>query len=857
MAANSPAANGFWKRLLHFELLDRRSSKRGQCGDRSRRHSRGRTALHLQCEPLEDRCLLSASSVSLSFDVSQLRVDPQSYDPSHLLVRFDNAVVDPGHYLQASRNSALHGIEWASALPMVSGLQKLRVGGDLALEAALAALRADPHVLYAEPDYTVRMTDIPTDPRFSEQWDLHNTGQSGGTIDADIDAAEAWNVTTGSGSVVVAVIDTGVDYLHPDLAGNIWVNVDEIPGNGLDDDNNGYVDDVRGYDFYNDDANPMDDNNHGTHVAGTIGAIGDNSAGVAGINWDVQIMPLKFLGADGSGTTSDAIEAIRYAVANGAQISNNSWGGDPFSNAMFDAIRDARDAGHIFVAAAGNGNFLGIGLNNDATPFYPASYNLDNIVAVAATDHNDQLAVFSNYGASSVELAAPGVSILSTTRNNSYGYSSGTSMAAPHVAGALSLLWDYEPGLTYRQVIDRVLGSVDPIESLEGRVTTGGRLNVAAALVPDTFGPQVAGIEPSGLTLDPTSSVRIIFDESIDPATFTLADVVQFSGPNGAIGGLTLAAVAGTNNRQFDLAFPLQTTPGIYQLVITPNIFDVFGNAMDQDDDGTGGEAFDDRFVGGFELVETVARFDFGTTTSPVAENYTRVTRYDSYSVAVGYGWHLGSVADISRSTGTDLTRDVNFTHDATFSLDVANGEYDVLATLGDTSLAHDLVGVFLEGIQRDTVTTSAGQVVERTYRVSVSDGQLNLRLADLGGSDWWAMINGLEVIAVGGEGGGGGGGQSATSAMALAVDRAMEAHLHIAFGKLSPRIRSALPVMRSLDAASINLLAIETLRAKRPAEDDGSRSATKQELTSHGSKNAGFDGDDRLEGLMSLAAAL
>ena len=180
-----------------------------------------------------------------------------------------------------------------------------------------------------------------------------------------------------------------------------------MPNDNIDNDNNGYVDDVHGYDFYNRDGNPMDDHNHGTHVAGTIGAAGDNGIGIAGVNWDVQIMALKFLGADGSGTTADAIEAINYAVANGAQISNNSWGGDPYSQALYDAVEDAGNAGHIFVAAAGNGNWFGMGLDNDAEPFYPASLELDNVVAVAATDHNDQLAIFSNYGATSVDLAAP------------------------------------------------------------------------------------------------------------------------------------------------------------------------------------------------------------------------------------------------------------------------------------------------------------------------------------------------------------------------------------------------------------------------------------------------------------------
>jgi subtilisin family serine protease/fibronectin type 3 domain-containing protein/methionine-rich copper-binding protein CopC len=747
MARSVGGVGSWWLRLLKPVSVQKRLVRSRQ---RVTLRARTHAARLLGCELLEDRTLLALDSAAAWADFSTLRFDPDDYDPAHVLVRFDNGIANPADYLQTLSNSVVRGAEIAATLPLVPGLQRVRLTGGLSLDAALAALRGDPHILYAEPDYRVRIAGLSTDPRFSEQWDFHNSGQSGGTIDADIDAPEAWDLTTGTGRTLVAVIDTGVDYRHPDLAANIWVNADELPGNHIDDDNNGYTDDVHGYDFYNNDGNPLDDHNHGTHVAGTIGAVGNNGSGVAGVNWDVQIMALKFLGSDGSGTTSDAIEAVRYAVANGAQISNNSWGGDPFSQSLFDAIREARDAGHVFVAAAGNGDFLGFGLNNDAEPFYPASYNLDNIVTVAATDHSDRLAVFSNFGASSVDLAAPGVSILSTTRNNAYDYSSGTSMAAPHVAGALSLLWDYEPGLTYRQVIDRVLGAAEPLDSLSGMTVTGGRLNVASSLVPDTFGPRVAAIHPSGLTLDPMDRVRINFDEAIDPATFTLAAVAQFTGPNGAIGNLALVPVTGTNSRQFDLRFSLQSAPGRYELVISPGILDKFGNVMDQDDDGVGGETLDDRFVGEFTLADTVARFDFGTVDSPVATHYTRVTRNDRYSAAVGYGWQLGTVSDISRGTGTDLTRDVNFTHDGTFAVDLPNGQYDVIATIGDTSLAHDLVGVFVEGAQFDMITTSAGQTVTRIYHVGVSDGQLNLRLADLGGSDWWAMICGLDIVFAG-----------------------------------------------------------------------------------------------------------
>ena len=231
-------------------------------------------------------------------------------------------------------------------------------------------LDANPHVQFFEPDATVETQRTPNDPDFDSLWGLNNLGQTGGTLDADIDAAEAWNITTGSGQRIVAVIDTGVDYRHEDLAANMWTNLGEIPGDGIDNDGNGFIDDIYGYDFANNDGDPLDDNNHGTHVAGTIGAVGNNGIGVTGVNWNVQIMALKFLQADGSGTISAAIEAIDYAVENGASISNNSWGfnGAP-SQALHDAVAAARSQDHIFVAAAGNGNFLGFGLDNDVSPF--------------------------------------------------------------------------------------------------------------------------------------------------------------------------------------------------------------------------------------------------------------------------------------------------------------------------------------------------------------------------------------------------------------------------------------------------------------------------------------------------------
>lgn len=719
--------------------MSRVSKKRIARNERQRRRSRS-----LRVETLESRrCLAANLGLALGAG-QQLQVDPTWQDESSIIVRFhsetssgrvDGTVFGPTRTLPPE--------------PLGFGLQRIELRPGVSAKEILDRYQRNADVVYAEPDYRVRIAAIPDDPSFGDQWGFHNTGQGGGVADADIDAPEAWDVSTGTGSTIVAVIDTGVDYLHTDLAPNMWTNPGEIAGDQIDNDNNGYVDDVYGYDFFNNDPDPMDDHDHGTHVAGTIGAEGNDGIGVAGVNWGVQIMALKFLGADGSGTTSDAIEAVSYAVDNGAQISNNSWGGDPYSQALYDVISDARDVGHIFVAAAGNGNFIGIGQNNDANPFYPASYDLDNVVAVAATDRSDQRGFFSNYGATSVDLGAPGVDILSTTAGGGYGNSSGTSMAAPHVAGALSLVRDYDPTLNYQQIIDRVLLSADPIEALDGITVTGARLNLASSLIPDETGPQVATVDPSGLVLDPFNSLRITFNESIDASSFTLADVVELSGPQGAIAATSLQVVSGSSGRQFDLTFPVQSTAGTYQLVIGPDIVDRFGNVMDQDGDGTGGEAIDDRFVHSLDKVDTVARFDFGTSTSPVAANYVGVTGSNSYSAATGYGWQSGAVYSLSRG-GEPLTQDFNYTTEATFALDVPNGEYDVIVTLGESIVAHDQMGVLLEGVQVDSVSTAAGQFAVNTYRTSVSDGQLNVGLKDLGGSDPWVMINGLDVVFAG-----------------------------------------------------------------------------------------------------------
>lgn len=366
--------------------------------------------------------------------------------------------------------------------------------------------KGDAVIEYAEPDYISQIGAapvMPDDPQFSQQWNLHNTGGSGKTADADIDAPEAWSITTGSSSVLVAVIDSGIDLTHPDLAGNLWINPGESGGgkenDGIDNDANGYIDDVHGWNFTANTNSPDDDHGHGSHVAGTIGAVGGNATGIAGVCHSVRMMALKFLDATGSGTDSDAIEAITYATQNGAFASNNSWGGSEFTQSMQDAIAAADAAGVGFIAAAGND-----GTNNDVIPNYPCNFPVPNIISVAATDYTDTLSWFSCYGSQTVHLGAPGFQTWSTSKDGGYEFMSGTSMAAPHVTGACALLKAATPALTFAQIKSMLVTQVDPLASMAGKSISGGRLNLAKALVPATAPLLQAG--PLTVNDDPMSS---------------------------------------------------------------------------------------------------------------------------------------------------------------------------------------------------------------------------------------------------------------------------------------------------------------------------------------------------------------
>jgi subtilisin family serine protease len=444
-------------------------------------------------ENLEDRRLMSAAALGVGAANVNWNGEQHQVVADSWVVDLHNVHGKPAQQVgQANARLAKAG-KGLKALRQLGqdGLFQVQSAPGTTADDVRAALGKVTGVASVEPDFVLTTQATTANDTYfaSTQWALNNTGQSGGTADADIDAPEAWDLTRGNGSVVVGVIDSGVDYTHPDLAANIWTNPGEVAGDGVDNDGNGYVDDVHGWDFANGDNDAMDDNGHGTHVAGTIAASGNNGAGVAGVNWDAKVVPLKFIGADGSGSLSNALSAINYATnlrlkGVNLRVTNNSWGGGGYSQTLFDAIKRQGDAGILFAAAAGNGGADGVGDNNDALLSYPSSYNLPNVVAVAATDRNDLLASFSNYGATEVDLAAPGVDIASTAPGGGYVYMSGTSMATPHVSGVAALAFAYNPSATVQNVRDALLGGADKVSGLTGKLTTGGRLNAFNTLTP-------------------------------------------------------------------------------------------------------------------------------------------------------------------------------------------------------------------------------------------------------------------------------------------------------------------------------------------------------------------------------------
>lgn len=416
-----------------------------------------------------------------------------------IIVKFKNS-----KKMDKSRLS-LYGIQSEKALNVSHGqFSLMKVNAQKSINMAINELRNDPNVEYAEPNFIyhaigkkvrnsvqdyLRSLNAPSDPSFSKLWGLHNTGNNEpsssrgnssatGVAGADINALEAWKTTKGDSNLVIAVIDTGVDYNHPDLAENIWTNEAEKNGKpGVDDDGNGYVDDVYGYDFSYEDADPMDGNGHGTHCSGTIAASHDNGLGVAGVMAHAKIMAVKFLSDEGSGALSDAILAIDYATKMGAKIMSNSWGGGGRSEALKESIEAAAKAGAVFTAAAGNSSG-----NNDSYPHYPSNYEVENVVSVASHTYNNNLSSFSCYGKNTVHVIAPGQNILSTTPDNSYDVYSGTSMATPHVTGVIGLLLSHEGDVDFATLKKRLVESSVYSSSYRKKSHSQGRVDAANLL---------------------------------------------------------------------------------------------------------------------------------------------------------------------------------------------------------------------------------------------------------------------------------------------------------------------------------------------------------------------------------------
>jgi serine protease len=401
------------------------------------------------------------------------------YTSNEIIVRFKSGIARTG----AAAVNAKHGTQVLHEYRVPSNLQVVALPSGLTVDQAIEAYNRDPEVMYAEPNYIYELAVTPNDTNFTNLYGMNNTGQTGGTPDADINAPEAWEFSTGSNNVVIGLLDSGFDFNHPDLVANIFNNPGEIAGNGIDDDGNGVIDDVHGIDAIGNSGNPMDTDGHGTHVTGTMAARGNNGAGVAGVNWNATIVACRAFNP--SGALDDILQCMDYFLTlktranNPVDIvaTNNSWGGGPFSQALQDAITAHGQAGMLFVAAAGNA-----ASNNDVSPFFPATYPNNNIISVLATTHNDQRASFSNFGASTVDVGAPGENIFSTLPNNSFGLLSGTSMATPHVTGLVGLIKAQNPSRTPQQIKNLILTGGTATPGTTGTTMTGRRIRADNSL---------------------------------------------------------------------------------------------------------------------------------------------------------------------------------------------------------------------------------------------------------------------------------------------------------------------------------------------------------------------------------------
>ncbi|MBL7543614.1 MAG: S8 family serine peptidase [Bdellovibrionaceae bacterium] len=424
-----------------------------------------------------ETCPLAAKIVTKSESIPATRFLPMALDPTYesYIVKFKEA-----HSISSSGNTVHEYAIGMMQLKSISGsLYNMRISGSTVDKSkVLTQLAQQPDIEYIEPDYPIEAIpqtsalDVPDDPYFAKQW-FHQT----------LNSLSAWSITEGSSDVLVAIVDTGIDYTHPDLVNNIWTNPNEIV-NGQDDDDNGWIDDIHGWNFVanNNDPRTTTRSPHGSHVAGLIGASGNNHIGVVGVAPKVKMIALKFMDDSGAGVTSNAVKAIDYAIQKKVFLINNSWGSNRYSRSLSDAITRAANAGILFMAAAGNGD-KGIGYDLKNKAWYPASYPQWNVFSVAATDSRDQLAPFSNYAKTKVDVAAPGYSIYSTVSDENYQMMSGTSMATPIVSGMAVLLKATNPHLNSGQILDILRQSTDKLPHLKDKIISGGRVNAYEAVL--------------------------------------------------------------------------------------------------------------------------------------------------------------------------------------------------------------------------------------------------------------------------------------------------------------------------------------------------------------------------------------
>jgi len=500
-------------------------------------------------------------------------VETPSYSNNSLIITYKQGAS------QAMQRSANRGAKTKRFNHILGGrLAKLTISsGDIHL--VMKRLRKHPAIESVELDHTITLNEPAAavdDPHFDILWGLKNTGQNilgvAGVAGADIDAEKAWEKTIGSRDVVVGVIDTGFDYTHEDLVANAWTNLAELNGQpGVDDDNNGYVDDIHGWDALGNDGDPMDTQGHGTHVSGTIGATGNNGVGVVGVNHEVSIVGCRFLG-NGGGSTSGAIDCLNYMLnlkesGVNIKVTNNSWGGAGYSDALKAAIQANNDAGILFVAAAGNGAY-----NNDNSPSYPASYEVDNVIAVASTTNEDKMSGFSQYGLTSVDMGAPGSFIVSTYPKGlggnptGYAYLSGTSMASPQVAGAAALIASLDPNVSVADMKDILMNSGDPISDLAGKTVSGKRLNIANAveLVDPVWGYQL-GSDVSGMQIVAGSAAAFSLQTE---ASLDWAGTISFGATSELTTSFDPMAITAGESTMVNVATTAETAFGIYNILV-------------------------------------------------------------------------------------------------------------------------------------------------------------------------------------------------------------------------------------------------------------------------------------------------